>query len=99
MLARLYCRSSAALQGMLAPSACGRERPGLLRSDAPVPFAEPFARASRRVFGAHYYTVLSYLYCTLVYSKYIFGAHHYTVLSYLYCTLVYSKYIHALRAR
>jgi hypothetical protein len=34
MLARLYCRSSAALQGMLAPSACGRERPGLLQRRA-----------------------------------------------------------------
>jgi hypothetical protein len=53
MLARLYCRSSAALQGMLAPSACGRERPGLLQRRA-CAFCGTFCAASRRVFGAHY---------------------------------------------
>jgi hypothetical protein len=49
MLARLYCRSSAALQGMLAPSACGRERPGLLQRRA-CAFCGTFC--ARRVFLA-----------------------------------------------
>jgi hypothetical protein len=85
MLARLYCRSSAALQGMLAPSACGRERPGLLQRRA-CAFCGTFCARVASCFWR------ALLYCTLVFILYsrILQVHFWRAL--LYCTLVFILY-------